>query len=48
VATAMQTVADAFTEGIGEQPEDWHMLGRIWADVPPDAPRRAAPAERSR
>ena len=20
-------------------PEDWHMLGRIWADVPPDPPR---------
>ena len=47
VATAMQTVADAFTEGIGLQPEDWHMLGRIWADVPPDAPRRAAPAGRA-
>ncbi len=40
VATAMQAVADAFTAGIGEHPEDWHMLGRIWADVPPDPPRR--------
>ena len=40
VATAMQAVADAFTAGIGEHPEDWHMLGRIWTDVPPDPPRR--------
>ena len=38
VATAMQAVADAFTAGIAERPEDWHMLGRIWADVPPDPP----------
>jgi KDO2-lipid IV(A) lauroyltransferase len=45
--TAMQGVADAFTTTIAEQPEDWHMLGRIWADVPPDAPRRAAPAGRA-
>jgi KDO2-lipid IV(A) lauroyltransferase len=44
VTSAMQTVADVFTEGLGEHPEDWHMLGRIWADVPPDPPRRAAPA----
>jgi KDO2-lipid IV(A) lauroyltransferase len=44
VTTAMQAVADVFTDGLGEHPEDWHMLGRIWADVPPDAPRRAAPA----
>lgn len=36
VAGAMHGVADAFTASIGEQPEDWHMLGRIWADVPPD------------
>jgi KDO2-lipid IV(A) lauroyltransferase len=36
VATAMQAVADAFTTSIAAQPEDWHMLGRIWADVPPD------------
>ncbi|MCV2491426.1 phosphatidylinositol mannoside acyltransferase [Geodermatophilus sp. YIM 151500] len=42
VATAMQAVADAFTAGIAERPEDWHMLGRIWADVPADPPRRAA------
>jgi phosphatidylinositol dimannoside acyltransferase len=30
-------VADAFAEGIATQPEDWHVLGRIWPDVPPDA-----------
>jgi lauroyl/myristoyl acyltransferase len=42
VGTAMQQVADVFTERLGEHPEDWHMLGRIWADVPPDPPRRAA------
>jgi lauroyl/myristoyl acyltransferase len=38
VTTAMQSVADAFAESIARQPEDWHMLGRIWADVPPDEP----------
>ena len=38
VGAAMQSVADAFAESIGRQPEDWHMLGRIWPDVPPDAP----------
>jgi lauroyl/myristoyl acyltransferase len=37
VPAAMQGVADAFTASIGEQPEDWHMLGRIWTDVGPDA-----------
>ena len=41
VGTAMQAVADAFTDGIAQRPEDWHMLGRIWADVPPDPPGRA-------
>jgi KDO2-lipid IV(A) lauroyltransferase len=34
----MQSVADAFAESIADRPEDWHMLGRIWADVPPDEP----------
>ncbi len=38
VGTAMQDVADAFARTIVEQPEDWHMLGRIWSDVPPDPP----------
>jgi KDO2-lipid IV(A) lauroyltransferase len=36
VGGAMQSVADAFAESIAAQPEDWHMLGRIWDDVPPD------------
>jgi phosphatidylinositol dimannoside acyltransferase len=36
VATATQAVADAFAATIAEQPEDWHMLGRIWAGVGPD------------
>jgi KDO2-lipid IV(A) lauroyltransferase len=38
VTGAMQSVADAFAAGIARRPEDWHMLGRIWADVPPDPP----------
>ncbi|PWW24607.1 KDO2-lipid IV(A) lauroyltransferase [Geodermatophilus normandii] len=38
VRSAMQGVADAFAAGIAEQPEDWHVPGRIWADVPPDPP----------
>ncbi len=36
VGGAMQAVADAFADGIAQRPEDWHVLGRIWADVPPD------------
>jgi phosphatidylinositol dimannoside acyltransferase len=43
VATAMQGVADAFTAGIAEQPEDWHMLGRIWTDVGPEPGPSAGP-----
>ncbi|NEK58496.1 phosphatidylinositol mannoside acyltransferase [Geodermatophilus sabuli] len=42
VGAAMQGVADAFADGIARRPEDWHVLGRIWADVPPDP--GAAPA----
>jgi KDO2-lipid IV(A) lauroyltransferase len=38
----MQSVADAFAESIARRPEDWHMLGRIWPDVPADAPTRPA------
>jgi KDO2-lipid IV(A) lauroyltransferase len=46
VGAAMQGVATAFETSIAEQPEDWHMLGRIWADVPPDPPRDSrAPGE---
>jgi phosphatidylinositol dimannoside acyltransferase len=36
VTGAMQAVADAFATSIADQPEDWHMLGRIWPDVSPD------------
>jgi lauroyl/myristoyl acyltransferase len=43
VTAAMQQVADAFAATIAEQPEDWHVLGRIWADVGPD-PVAGAPA----
>jgi KDO2-lipid IV(A) lauroyltransferase len=39
VAAATQSVADAFAGTIARQPEDWHMLGRIWADVGPDPER---------
>ena len=45
VTTAMQAVADVFTAGIAEHPQDWHMLGRIWPDVPPDPPRGAVATE---
>jgi KDO2-lipid IV(A) lauroyltransferase len=44
VGTAMQAVANAFATTIAEQPEDWHMLGRIWSDVPPDPPADTATA----
>jgi phosphatidylinositol dimannoside acyltransferase len=36
VAGAMQGIADTFSAGIAERPEDWHMLARIWPDVPPE------------
>jgi lauroyl/myristoyl acyltransferase len=45
VPDAMQSVADAFAASIADRPEDWHMLGRIWPDVPPDPPRTPAPGE---
>jgi phosphatidylinositol dimannoside acyltransferase len=38
VSGAMQSVADAFADGIAQRPEDWHMLGRIWPDVAADPP----------
>jgi KDO2-lipid IV(A) lauroyltransferase len=44
VAAGVQGVADAFTADIAVRPEDWHVLGRIWPDVPPDPP----PGERRR
>jgi KDO2-lipid IV(A) lauroyltransferase len=42
VTAATQGVADAFVTSISAQPEDWHMLGRIWSDVQRDPPRRGA------
>jgi phosphatidylinositol dimannoside acyltransferase len=42
IAAMTQQVADAFEKGIGQHPEDWHMLQRLWlADL---APRPSAPA----
>ncbi len=38
VAAGTQGIADAFTADLAVRPEDWHVLGRIWADVPPDPP----------
>jgi KDO2-lipid IV(A) lauroyltransferase len=39
VHAGTQGVADAFAVSIAARPVDWHQLGRIWADVPPDPPR---------
>jgi KDO2-lipid IV(A) lauroyltransferase len=39
VTAATQGVADAFAASIAQRPEDWHVLGRMWPDVPPDEPR---------
>ncbi len=39
VHAGMQGVADAFAVSIAQRPVDWHQLGRIWADVPPDPER---------
>jgi KDO2-lipid IV(A) lauroyltransferase len=46
-AAMMQSVADVFAAGIAEHPEDWHMLQRVWLDVPadPGEPVRAARPE---
>ena len=41
IAAAMQGVADGFEQSIAQQPEDWHMLGRIWSDVRADPPAEA-------
>ena len=44
-AWAMYDLANsAFATTIAERPEDWHMLGRIWSDVPPDPPADGPPA----
>jgi phosphatidylinositol dimannoside acyltransferase len=34
VPAATQAVADAFAGEIAEHPQDWHMLQRIWTDLP--------------
>jgi lauroyl/myristoyl acyltransferase len=39
VTAATQGVADAFSATLARHPEDWHVLGRIWPDVPPDPAR---------
>jgi KDO2-lipid IV(A) lauroyltransferase len=46
LGAATQALADAFADTIAAQPEDWHMLGRIWADVPPDPARTPQPEGR--
>ena len=32
VKATVQNMANAFAQGIAEQPEDWHMLQKIWID----------------
>ena len=32
IKVMMQQVADTFAKGIAEQPEDWHMLQRVWIE----------------
>ncbi|RBY76712.1 phosphatidylinositol mannoside acyltransferase [Geodermatophilus sp. TF02-6] len=44
VTAGMQGVADFFTDVIAQRPEDWHVPGRVWADVPPDPARGPAPS----
>jgi KDO2-lipid IV(A) lauroyltransferase len=34
VPAATQRVADAFAGDIAAHPEDWHMLQRVWHDLP--------------
>jgi lauroyl/myristoyl acyltransferase len=36
-----QALADAFAASIRASPADWHMLQRIWADMPAEGRRRA-------
>jgi lauroyl/myristoyl acyltransferase len=43
VTAATQGIADAFAATIARRPEDWHVLGRIWPDVPPDPERPGRP-----
>jgi phosphatidylinositol dimannoside acyltransferase len=43
VTAATQGLADAFAATIARQPEDWHVPGRMWPDVPPDPTRGRRP-----
>jgi phosphatidylinositol dimannoside acyltransferase len=38
---AMQALADAFAASIRAAPADWHMLQRIWPDMPKEGRGRA-------
>ncbi|MBX6390581.1 MAG: phosphatidylinositol mannoside acyltransferase, partial [Frankia sp.] len=44
VPTMTQAMADAFAEGIAAHPADWHMLQRVWRDLPDPAREPAAAA----
>lgn len=41
IRAATQALADAFAASIRASPADWHMLQRIWADMPAGGRRRA-------
>jgi lauroyl/myristoyl acyltransferase len=41
IRAATQALADAFAASIRASPADWHMLQRIWADMPAEGRRRA-------
>jgi KDO2-lipid IV(A) lauroyltransferase len=42
----MQAVADVFADAIAAQPQDWHMLQRLWvADLDPARHRRRGSRE---
>ncbi|WP_448613045.1 phosphatidylinositol mannoside acyltransferase [Modestobacter sp. URMC 112] len=43
VTAGMQQVADAFAGTLAQRPEDWHVLGRVWAEVGPDPAPGAGP-----
>ncbi len=42
LASATQAVADAFTTALRADPQDWHMMQRVFADVAPRPRREAA------
>lgn len=41
IRAATQALADAFAASIRASPADWHMLQRIWPDMPAEGRRRA-------